>query len=375
MKTIIFLANRGYALKNSRLDIISHFLNAGWKVIACVADGQDGRDLQEIGVELEIVPFSRGAAFGYSDVRCYFKILSVFSERNPDLVQAFHAKPVILSALAAKNLKDVRVSATITGLGHAFVRGGFVSKLAGLGYRVALPSVDVTIFQNSDDRALFLRKGWLEKCDHKLIVGSGVDVARFKFVNRASKVGRPIISMLGRLLAQKGVNEFIEVADTMAEGEVPPCFLWAGEIDPVHPDAVAPDCFERSHAKYYGHTSDVSDLLGKSDLFLFPSYREGVPRAIMEASASGLPTVAFDVPGVREVVQNGVTGFLVPFGDVKALSRKVKYLIDNRDVRLEMGKSARYLVESCFDIQLINEQYIKTYQSLGIDIPDFKDKE
>lgn len=95
----------------------------------------------------------------------------------------------------------------------------------------------------------------------------------------------------------------------------------------------------------------------------------------MEASASGLPTVAFDVPGVREVVQTGVTGYLVPFGDVKALARKVKYLIDNPHVRLEMGKRARHLVESCFDIRIINGQYIETYQSLGVDVPDFKVKE
>lgn len=371
LNTVLFLANRGYALKSSRKLLIEFFLSIGWKVVLCTTADKDSYTLERLGAKLEVVPFSRGGVFGWKDYQCYRRLCRIYSEYSPSLVHAFHAKPVILSALASKTVKsDAKVVSTITGLGHAFIKGGLIASIAGLGYRMALPNTDITIFQNSDDQDLFAAAGWLDKCDHKLIVGSGVDVNRFSLSCRAKKEQKCVL-MLGRLLRQKGVLEFSEIAQAALKSNVLSEFVWAGEVDSVHPDAISPAFFDGTNVSYAGHVADVTKLLNDADLFLFPSYREGVPRAIMEASASGIPTVAFDVPGVREVVRDGITGYLVPFGDVKALVEKTFLLLENNVLRVEMGKNAREMALDSFDIRIIQKQYVDVYQMLGIDIPDF----
>ena len=259
---------------------------------------------------------------------------------------------------------------TITGLGHAFIIGGLSSKLAGLGYRLALRHAAVTIFQNRDDQALFLERGWVAEPKAKLIVGSGVDTKRFSFVDRRDREERePIIVTLVRLLRQKGVPEFVEVAQRIRRRWPEARFVIAGEEDPGHPDSVSADWIRsQKDIEFVGRLPDVKKLLATADLFLFPSYREGVPRAILEAASMGLPTVAFDVPGVREVVRNGETGYLVPERDVNALSDHVETLLEDETLRLTMGVSARELMERNFDKQIIEKQYVQVYRGFGLKV-------
>ncbi|MFO7717771.1 MAG: glycosyltransferase [Desulfohalobium sp.] len=120
--------------------------------------------------------------------------------------------------------------------------------------------------------------------------------------------------------------------------------------------------------EYLGRLSDVRPILAKADLLLFPSYREGVPRAVLESAASGLPTVAFDVPGVREAVRESETGYLVPFPDVDELTDRIKTLLGDKGKRLHMGRAAREMVEKEFDIRTVKERYLDVYREVGVDI-------
>jgi glycosyltransferase involved in cell wall biosynthesis len=176
--------------------------------------------------------------------------------------------------------------------------------------------------------------------------------------------------MMGRLLRQKGIPEFVEVARRIKDEWPKARFLLAGEEDLVHPDAVTKQWLrEQQSVEYLGRLSDVLPLLSKADLLLFPSYyREGLPRVILEAAATGLPTVAFDVPGVREAVLDGTTGYLVPFRDVDGLIQKVRTLLENEEKRLEMGCTARNMIERKFDIRAVKEHYLNVYRELGVEI-------
>ncbi|MFP4034689.1 MAG: glycosyltransferase, partial [Desulfovermiculus sp.] len=180
----------------------------------------------------------------------------------------------------------------------------------------------------------------------------------------------PGVVMLGRLLVQKGIPEFVEVAKRIQDKWPGAKFLLAGEDDPVHPDAVSASWVrEQEYAEYLGRLADVRPLLAQADLLLFPSsYREGLPRVILEAAASGLPTVAFDVPGVRDAVRDGETGYLVDFKDLDVLTQRVQELIENSENRLHMGREARKMVERDFDIRVVQERYLDVYRELGIDI-------
>jgi glycosyltransferase involved in cell wall biosynthesis len=371
-QTVLFAANRGYALLNSRRELIERFIAEGWNVVLATEDDDESATLAGLGAVLEPVTFNRGGFSPLADWRAGRKLRQVLRRWRPSLVHFFHAKPVIMGSLAARReLGDtVRVVNTITGLGHAFVQGGVVTWLAGAGYRAGLPQADVTIFQNRDDRALFLENNWLPEARAKLIAGSGVPLERFSFVDRsAHDSSRPVVVMLGRMLNQKGIPEFLEVANRVKQKIPGARFCWAGEEDPVHPDAVDMDWFKNQRdVEYLGRLSDVMPLLKQADLLLFPSYREGVPRAVMEAAATGLATVAFDVPGVREAVKHGETGYLVPDRDVDAMTGRVLQLLGDQTRRLELGRNASELAKEAFDIRAVQEAYLNVYRGLGVEI-------
>ncbi len=371
--TALFAANRGYALKSSRQDIIRHFLDQGWQVVLASADDGECHDLVALGATLEPVTFSRGGFSLTTDILAYRRLREIYRRYRPALVHHFHAKPVILGSLVARQqLGDqVRVVNSITGLGHAFVKGGWVTQLASAGYRWALPKSDMTVFQNRDDQALFQTNGWVMPVRQRLIVGSGIDLSLFDFMDRYDHDPEtPVIIMLGRLLGQKGTAEFAAVAQRVREQYPRARFVWAGEEDPVHPDAVQAEwLFAQPGVEYAGRLADVVPLMREADLLLFPSYREGVPRAVMEAAATGLPTVGFDVPGVREAVRHGETGYLVAERNVEAMTQKVIELIASPEQRLRFGLQARELAVREFDMRQIQAAYFTTYQELGIDIP------
>ncbi|WP_461110705.1 glycosyltransferase family 4 protein [Salinisphaera aquimarina] len=368
---IVFVANRGYALTSSRASLIKHFIDSGWSVVIATSEDKESLALVDAGVRIERVLFNRGGASVAADVIAYRRLLKIYSEWQPCVVHHFNAKPVILGSLAARRAlgSSVVVLNTITGLGHAFVRGGFVARLAGAGYGLALPRADATIFQNRDDRALFLKRGWLSESNCRLVVGSGVDMGRFVLPMPQPAANRLTVIMLGRLIWQKGVHEFASVARSMCQRYPQVRFVWAGEIDPGHPDAVPQSWLDEQTAfEYVGRVSDVPDRLQNAYLMLFPSYREGVPRAVMEAAASGVPVVAFDVPGVREAVRHEETGLLVPDRGVDALTEAVERLLADKPLRERMGAAARRLAEAEFDIRSIQAQHLALYRELGVDI-------
>jgi glycosyltransferase involved in cell wall biosynthesis len=363
---IIFVANKGYAILNSRKNWLQHFLSKGWCVIVATADDKDCKVLNEMGVICEPILFHRGGLSFIDDFNAYRRLSNIYRKWKPAIIHHFHAKPVILGSLAARNTlkSSVKIINTITGLGHAFIKEGLTGKLAGLGYRISLRKSEVTVFQNKDDRHLFIKQKWITIDKARLIVSAGVDTKYYSFVNRENnESNRPVVLMLGRLLRQKGILEFIDVANRSRHILPNARFILAGEEDLQHPDAISVKSIDiKGPIEYIGRVSDVIPVILKADLFLFPSYREGVPRAVLEAASMGLPTIGFDVPGVREAVIDNHTGFLVPFKDVEALADKVILLLNNKKLRLRMGKTARLLMEDAFDSAIIEKKYFQIYR-------------
>ena len=370
--TVVFVANRGYALTSSRIPLIKRFIESGWKVVIATADDAESQSLVDLGVVLQPVYFSRGGVAFAQDISAYKQLLNIYNKWKPSLIHHFHAKPVILGTLVARRLlgSSVSIVNTITGLGHAFINGGWIAKLAGFGYKFALPKSNMTIFQNNDDYALFLSNRWVNHDSTKVIASSGVDIAKFAFVDRSIRDGdSPVVIMLGRLLRQKGILEFAEVAERVKMSLPKARFLLAGEEDLVHPDSLSIESIQNyDGVEYLGRLDDVLPLLEMADLLLFPSYREGVPRAVLEAAATGLPTIGYEVPGVKEAVVNNLTGYLIHFNDVDALYERTIELLNDKKLRLTMGKAASERAKKSFDRREIENMYIKTYQELGVSV-------
>ena len=371
-KIVIFVANRGYALLSSRKRLIERLIHNGFKVVIATADDIESRELCRLGAILEPVTFYRGGLNVFNDLKAFVRLYQIYRKWQPVLIHHFHAKPVIFGSIAAKMtpVKDMSIVNTITGLGSAFIKGGGIKVLAGWGYSIALPKNTFTIFQNHDDYNLFLEQQWVAAPHSTVIAGSGVDVEYFSVSEEGGDSRRPpVVLLLARLLNQKGIPEFVEIAKNVREKILDAQFLIAGEVDEEHPDAVQLDWLNsQKDIEYLGRLQDVREVLRNSDILLFPSYREGVPRAVLESSAMSVPAIGFDVPGVREAIKDGETGFLYKFKDTEGMTCGVLELLNDAALRLEMGKAARKFVTEDFDIRSIEQKYIDVYSNQNLEI-------
>ena len=367
----LLAAQRGYALASSRRKLIEAYLAADWQVVVATADDEYAQQLVSWGAELAPVAFRRGGFFPVGDARAGATLWRVMRRYRPQLVHNFHAKTIMLSSAAARLAigRKVRVVNTITGLGHAFIAGGTVRRLVSLGYRVALARTDLTIFQNDDDRDLFVGSGWVVAERACTIVGSGIDVQQFRPLRDTPPAGERVL-MMARLLWQKGVREFVEAARQVRARRPEVVFLLAGETDRTHRDAVPARYLEQAvaagHIEYTGYLTDPRRTLATSALCVLPSYREGAPRVVLEAAACGVPSIGADVPGTRQVIHDGETGLLVPVRNADALAEAILSLLANPERRLAFGRRARQLAEEEFDTGVIAARHFALYRELGV---------
>lgn len=367
--TALYVANRGYALFSSRRLLIERLLESGLRVVIATTQDQYSDRLVRMGATFELVEFDRGGISPIRDARAFRRLVAIHRKYKPLLVHHFHAKPLLIGTAAARLAGDTLVVNTITGLGHAFIKGGLNYHLATLGYKFLLGSSDATIFLNRDDRQLFLDRGWIRRERSELIVGSGVDTTRFAPIAFRSNPEHTVL-MVARLLWQKGVGEFVEAARLVRKSVPTARFLLAGEYDPAHPDAV-PQSFvqtavEGGDIEFLGYVAEPEQIYRDADVFVLPSYREGVPRVLLEAAASRVPSIAFDVPGCREAILHGVTGFLVTPRSSEDLATAISQLLLDRGLRESMGRRARELAVAEFDLHAVVQRSIEVYRRIGV---------
>ena len=372
MRPIVFAANRGFALRKSREGIITHFLSKGRCVIIATSIDEDSLYLQRLGAVLFEINFNRASLFAFKDIVSFIKIVKLLFLFKVYAVHAFHMKPVLLFGMArylSLPFNKINLIATITGLGISFDLKGIIFTILKACLRVAFKFYDYMIFQNSDDFEYVVRTFKIPDDKVQLIKGSGVDISLFKS-NIMKAHDEKIIIMVGRLIWDKGVNDFVEIAEIVRKWDPDVKFIWAGDTTgDNHPRAV-PQSFTSNHSslvRFVGHVNDVPELLSKSSLFVFPSrYREGLPRVLLEAGAAELPTVAYNVAGVRDIITSDFNGYLVEEGDIKSMADKVITVLSNDQLRRELGLRARVHVEENFNINLIQKKYLSIYSRLDI---------
>ena len=193
-----------------------------------------------------------------------------------------------------------------------------------------------------------------------LVRSSGIDTNEWQVKNEKCKVKseKIIVLMIARVIKDKGVEEFINAAEMLKEKAE---FWYVGDIDKGNKNAFKPDW---KNVKYLGFRKDIKDLIAKADIIVLPSYREGVPRTLLEAASMSKPIVTTNAPGCKEVVEDGVNGFLVPIKDYKSLAKKIEILINNLKLREEFGKNSRIKAVNEFDIKAVVDKYLKVYEEV-----------
>jgi glycosyltransferase involved in cell wall biosynthesis len=290
---------------------------------------------------------------------------------RPDLVQHFSIKPVLYGGMVSRLTGVHAVVSTITGLGYVFIARGWAASLLRFAvvaaYRVALSHRNqVVIFHNGDDCDSFVRNGWVKESRTQVIPGSGVDMTRFH--PTPEPPGRPLVVLPSRMLWDKGVGEFVEAARMLTAEGFDARFALVGEYDPGNPAAVPLDQLEAWRAngpvEWWGHRTDMPEIYAASHVVCLPSYREGLPKSIVEAAACGRAVVSTDAPGCRNIVLHGVNGLLVPVRDAHALAAALRTLLTDPALRARMGAAGREHALSGFSLQSVIDATQGIYRRL-----------
>jgi glycosyltransferase involved in cell wall biosynthesis len=351
-----------------RRSLIAEASKAGAEVIAMGAGGDGFEEcLERNGVRFEHIPVAMRSIDMLADIRLVMCLIRKFRRSKPDVVHSFTVKPAIFATLAAWLTGVPRRVVTITGLGHAFTTAGSIMRsVVKLLYRMALSRAHIVFFQNRDDRDFFVSQGVVRASIARMIPGSGVDVDRFAPCPLPCEDGAaPRFLMIARLLREKGVREYIRAAHLVKTDHPRATFTLLGGTDPRNPSALPLEEVAALRASgevtWVDEVADVRPFIASADVVVLPSYREGLPRTLLEGGAMGRALVATDAPGCREVVIPGETGYLVQAGDASSLAQAMARLCESPREIGDLGRRARRLVETCYDQRLVNQACLLSY--------------
>jgi len=331
-------------------------------------DGPYGPRMQAMGIRWLRFPLARRGLNPLAEIQTAMRLLKLYWQENPDLVHQFTVKCVLYGSLVCRILGIRSVVNSVTGLGYVFMEGGGARRwLRGLiksSYRLVLRRTWV-IFQNPDDRSVFLESRLVDPKRVTLIRGSGVDLQHFS--PRPEPSGIPLVVLPARMLWDKGVGEFVAAARTLQAEGLHARFALVGDSDNENPASVHASqlrAWEKEGViEWWGWKENMADVYAQAAIICLPSYREGVPKTLIEAAACGRPIVTSDVPGCREVVRQGENGLLVPARDAGALAEVLMGLLQSPEMRREMGICSRKIAEKKFSMELVISQTFAVYQS------------
>ena len=370
-RTLLFVVNVDWFFLSHRLPIALEAQRQGYTVH--IATGLTDRldELQRHGLVVHPLALDRSNAGLANAWRTAVQLWQVFRAVRPDVVHLVTLKPILLGGLMARLARVPAVVAAVSGLGFVFMAKGpraVVRRwLVGAMYRAALGHRNLkVIFQNSDDRANLEQLAHLPDSQVEIIRGSGVDLTQYSYL--PLPVGEPVVVLAARLLADKGVREFVQAARLLRHKGTVARFCLVGAPDPANPTSIAdPELTQwkdEGVVELWGYRSDMPEVLRAAYLVVLPSYREGLPKVLLEAAACGRPVVTTQVPGCRDAVDPGVTGVLVPAQDASALAAAIEALLDDPARCLAMGIAARVLAESAFDVREVVDAHLRIYQQL-----------
>lgn len=372
-KRIVFLVNDYGFFLSHRLALGLALKQCGAEVIVLAPPHGVTARLRKLGILTVPVFLTRWGHNALAEAYSILEIARTYRRLKPDLVHHVTIKPVLYGSIAAQLAGVPAVINAVTGLGYVFLARGWGAMLRRMVvrilYRCAFRHRNLAvIFQNPEDRSLLSESGFLPRRASVLIRGSGVNGEQFSPSEHEPPLP-VVVTMVARLLRDKGVLEFVEAATLLRSRGYTARFRLVGDAADGNPAAVAPQLVESWRrdgvVELIGFREDILPVYRESHLIVLPSYREGLPRTLIEGAACGLPLVASNVPGCREIVHHGANGLLVPVRDSSALAEALARLIDDAALRREFGRRSRQIfIEGGFQEETVTEQTLELYRSL-----------
>jgi glycosyltransferase involved in cell wall biosynthesis len=356
---------------------LSHWLNIaltaklnGYDVHVATMEGPETALIKKAGLTHHVIPLNRSGQNILQELASLWSLCTLFKSLRPELIHLITIKPVIYGGIAARIAGVNAVLSAVTGLGYVFIneqgKTSTLRKLVSTLYRFVFghPNIRV-LFENEADCQNFCKSSIVQPEKTVVVHGAGVDLSHFSYVPEPE--GRIKVVFAARLLKDKGVVEFLAAAGQLSHLKHVD-FILAGDTDPDNPASLSEQELlaikANGQVQVLGFCQDVASLFKSSHIIVLPSYREGLPKVLIEAAACGRAVITSDVPGCRHVIVPEKTGSLVPVKDVDALAKTMKKLIEDDSIRQEFGRAGRLLAESRFGEQQIGQTYMKLYSQL-----------
>lgn len=374
MRKIAFLSHLDLNLYLFRLDLMKTLLSKEWEVYALFPEGAYSKKMKEYGIECVHYKIERKSLNPLKEIRAIFDIKTKLIQIKPHILHTFTVKPNIYGTIAGKMARVPIIVNSITGLGSFFVENSLkaqvIRKTILKLYKFTMQYSNAVIFQNQDDMSFFINKKILKKEKAILIKGSGIDTELWRPIEKKQKNTYPIkIISIARLIKHKGIEEYLRVAEILKkEFKNKVELILIGDFYDGNPYSISKNLLHKYIKNkvivYYNWIpiESVKNILSQSDIFVLLSYyREGLPRTGIESLSLRLPIITTDVPGCRELVEDGKNGFFVPVKNVDKVVEKLKLLIENPTLRHKFGEYSRQKAVTEFDVKLIVEKHLDLY--------------
>lgn len=356
----------------------SHFMaralaakDAGYEVLVLTQVIKHGEQIAQSGLRLIPLDLDRRSLNPFSTLRSLLQIFRVYRSECPNLVHHIAIKPILLGTMAARLLGIRNIVNAIVGMGYLSTSDRLTVCLLRPILNVALrsflnPTGSRVVFENKDDLRAFVAQGQVRASDAILIRGAGVAPGQIQSSGYAKR--SPLVVLVARLLWDKGIGEYVDAARLLKQRGVKARFAIIGEVDRDNRGCIDSSTIEAWRAErvveLWGFRTDIEQVLAEATIACLPSYREGLPRSLLEAMAVGLPCVTTDVPGCREAVRDGDNGLLVPAKNPSALADALERLIHNPEQAKRMGSRGRERLEMEFSEQHVNQSTLELYREM-----------
>ncbi|MNF27965.1 N,N'-diacetylbacillosaminyl-diphospho-undecaprenol alpha-1,3-N-acetylgalactosaminyltransferase [compost metagenome] len=369
-KKIALVVNTAWCMFNFRHGLLSRLINDGYQLTIISAQDEFSDKLRAMGCEVIDVPIAAKGINPLQDLKLIHTLHRIYQQISPDFIIHYTIKPNIYGSLAAK-WAGIPSLAITTGLGYTFVNDNLVAKVARGLYKLAFRFPKEVWFLNEDDRQVFLQHQLIADNKAVLLHGEGVNLIHFVPQPKLDNDGRVRFLLIARMLWDKGVGEYVEAARIVRQQYPHAVFQLLGACGVANPSVIEraqiAQWEEEGLVEYLGTTPDVRPVIANADCVVLPSYREGIPRTMIEAAAMAKPLIVTDVPGCRDVIKPLQTGFICPVKNAAALADCCAQFIAMAPAsRAEMGAVGRRFMAETFDEKLVIEQYLATFKKYGI---------
>lgn len=363
------VVSEDWSFWSHRLSLALSAINAGYEVTLITNVNKLEKEIQAKGIKIVNVNFTRSSKFPFTDILNIFKLFFIFKKEKPDVIHNVALKTIIISSIASFFVKNVSVINAFTGLGYVFsskqMQANIIRVFVKPFFLLLTRKSNVwTIFQNPDDMTLFSKLRLCSSARSVLIRGSGVDTEEFPQSKDLNDV--PVVMLASRMLWDKGVDEFVEAAKRINKKEIKAKFILVGDVDAANPMSIPVEKLnewtKNGYVHWIGHSNNMPETLASASIICLPSYREGLPKVLLEAAAIGRPLIATDVPGCREIVRDGENGILVGLKDIDSLTNAINTLVLDDKMRVTMGLKSRTIIETELSAEIINKQTVKLYE-------------